>query len=254
MLVDNKNIIVRKTIKDHDMSRRWIITGGSRGIGLAAARHALSRGDRVAVLSRHAPVGQSDGASSGLWSLRADVTQPDSIATAVDAVAKSWGGVDVLVNNAGLHRGGKVDRLAIDDWNDVIAANLSGPLHCVRAVLPHMAGGGAIVNIGAVVGFRGFPGDSPYGASKAGLAGLTKVLAIELARRQIRVNLVVPGLVITEMTSELTQSARDALIKKIPLARIGTDAEIAEVIYWVAGSTYMTGAVIPTDGGLMCAF
>jgi 3-oxoacyl-[acyl-carrier protein] reductase len=244
------------------MRRRWVITGGSRGIGLAAARFALSRGDRVAVLSRN-PGAVFAGAEDGhggagepdqLWSLRADVTSPDSIVAAVQTVRQAWGGIDVLVNNAGLHRGGKIHRLSTDDWNDVLAANLSGPLHCIRAVLPCMDTGGSIVNIGAVVGFRGFPGDSAYGASKAGLAGLTRVLAIELARQNIRVNLVVPGLVMTEMTSELSAGAREALIRKIPLNRIGTDAEIAEVIYWVAGSTYMTGAVIPTDGGLMCAF
>jgi NAD(P)-dependent dehydrogenase (short-subunit alcohol dehydrogenase family) len=277
LLADNKNIIVaarapqqdpseapilRNSTQETIMDRRWIVTGGTRGIGLAVARLALSRGDRVAVLSRNpeaaitiadeAPPGA--GAAGHLWSLRADVTEPDSIAAAVETIATAWGGVDVLVNNAGLHRGGKIDRLRLDDWNDVLAANLSGPLHCVRAVLPHMHTDGSIVNIGAVVGLRGFPGDSAYGASKAGLAGLTKVLAIELARRQVRVNLVVPGLVITEMTSELTASARDALIKRIPLNRIGAATEIAEVIYWVAGSTYMTGAVIPADGGLLCAF
>jgi len=117
-----------------------------------------------------------------------------------------------------------------------------------------MGNGGSIVNIGAVVGFRGFPGDSPYGASKAGLAGLTQVLAVELAKRQIRVNLVIPGLVVTEMTSGLSERAMQALISKIPLHRVGTDVEVAEVICWVARSTYMTGAVVPTDGGLMCAF
>jgi len=107
--------------------------------------------------------------------------------------------------------------------------------------------------VGAVVGFRGFPGDSAYGASKAGLSGLTRVLAVELAAKQIRVNLVVPGLVITEMTSELDEKATERLVSRIPLRRVGTEQEIAEVIWWVAGSTYMTGAVIPTDGGMLCA-
>ena len=237
------------------MSQRWIVTGGSRGVGLAVARLALAQGDRVAVVARN---GDSDALQTELGAralaFRGDVTAPTEMARIAKSVAQAWGGIDVLVNNAGLHRGGKIERLDLADWDAVIATNLSGPLHCVRACLPHMGTGGSIVNIGAVVGFRGFPGDSPYGASKAGLAGLTQVLAVELAKRQIRVNLVIPGLVVTEMTSGLSERAMQALISKIPLHRVGTDVEVAEVICWVARSTYMTGAVVPTDGGLMCAF
>jgi NAD(P)-dependent dehydrogenase (short-subunit alcohol dehydrogenase family) len=115
-----------------------------------------------------------------------------------------------------------------------------------------MSGGGSIVNIGAVVGFRGFAGDSCYGASKAGLAGLTQILATELAARQIRVNLVVPGFVMTDMTAGVSERARDAIVAKVPLRRMGKPEEIADVCWWVAGSTYMTGSVVMTDGGLMC--
>lgn len=235
------------------MSRRWIVTGGTRGVGLATARAAAARGDRVAVLARRVDEA-SIAAALGprAMAVVADVSEPASVDSAVKRVAAAWGGVDVLVNNAGLHRGGKLHRLQLEDWDAVLATNLSGPLHCIRAVLPHMGEGGSIVNVGAVVGFRGFPGDAPYGASKAGLAGLTQVLAVELAARQIRVNLVVPGLVITEMTSALDDKARERLIARIPLRRTGTEEEIAEVIWWVAGSTYMTGAVIPTDGGMLC--
>ena len=171
---------------------------------------------------------------------------------ACEQVAREWGGIDVLVNSAGLHRGGKVESLSLDDWDDTLATNLTGPLNVVRAALPHMKDGGAIVNVGAVVGFRGFPGDSCYGASKAGLSGLTNVLAVELARRGIRVNLVVPGFVMTEMTAGVSEKAREAIVAKIPLRRMGEAAEIADVCYWVAGSTYMTGSTIFTDGGLMC--
>ncbi len=236
------------------MTRRWIVTGGSRGIGLATARFVASRGDRVAILARSIDVdGLADAVGCDGLVVSADVSDPDSVATAMTRVAKQWDGIDVLVNNAGLHRGGKAAELSLDDWQAVLATNLSGPLHCVRAALPHMRAGAAIVNVGAVVGFRGFPGDSAYGSSKAGLAGLTKVLAIELARDDVRVNLVIPGLVITEMTSELDERAREKLVGKIPLRRLGEAEEIAEVIWWVAGATYMTGAVIPTDGGMMCA-
>lgn len=233
------------------MSRRWVITGGSRGIGLATAQAALSRGDRVAVLARTVDPALAATLGTNALCLAADVADPASLKAALDTVAAQWGGIDVLVNNAGLHRGGRVDKLKVADWDAVLATNLSGPLHTVRAALPHMGGGGAIVNIGAVVGFRGFPGDSPYGASKAGLAGLTQVLAVELAPRGIRVNLVIPGFVLTTMTAGVNEVAQQKLAARIPLGRFGTEQEIADVVFWVAGSTYMTGAVIPTDGGML---
>lgn len=186
--------------------------------------------------------------------LAGDVTDPASLESAVAEVAQAWGGLDVLVNNAGLHNGGLVDRIDLDDFEAVLRTNLSGPFNTVRAALPHFSdGGGSIVNIGAVVGFRGFAGDAAYGSSKMGLAGLNTVLAMELARRQIRVNLVVPGFVSTEMTAGIPDAARARVIDKIPLGREGTVEEIAEVVYWVSQSRYMTGSVIATDGGLMCS-
>lgn len=183
--------------------------------------------------------------------ISADVTQEKSVTAAFAEVADAWGGLDVLVNNAGLHRGGKLHRLASEDWNAVIDTNLTGPMLCTRTAIPLLGSGSAIINVGAVVGLRGFPGDSAYGASKAGLSGLTQVLAVELAPKGIRVNLVIPGLIITEMTSQLDAKALDKLVARIPLGRVGREEEIAEVIRWVAGSTYMTGAIIPTDGGLL---
>jgi 3-oxoacyl-[acyl-carrier protein] reductase len=234
------------------MSRRWIVTGGSRGVGLATARMAAAAGDRVAVIARSVDrdtLATTLGPAS--LAIAADVSDPESVTAAVRQVADAWGGVDVLVNNAGLHRGGKVGRLPLDDWDAVLATNLSGPLHCVRAALPHMGEGGSIVNVGAVVGFRGFSGDSAYGSSKAGLAGLTRVLAIELAPRLIRVNLFIPGFVITEMTQQIDERAREQLLERIPLRRAGTEDEMAEAIWWIAGSTYMTGSVVAADGGLL---
>ncbi len=235
------------------MSKRWIITGASRGIGLAAARFAIAQGDRVAITARGAEVDQvARDLGANALGIRCDVTDPAGIDTLMTQVTDAWGGIDVLVNNAGLHRGGRVDRLDPADWDAVIDTNLSGPFRVIRAALPHFGDGGAIVNTGAVVGFAGFPGDSPYGASKAGLAGLTRVLAVELAGRGIRVNLVVPGFVRTAMTAQISDKSRDVLVQRIPLGREGTEDEIGQVIVWVAGATYMTGAIIPTDGGLMC--
>lgn len=235
------------------LPRRWLVTGASRGIGRAIAERALAAGDRVCLVARGAlAMNEASALGDRAMALAADVTNGAQMQDCCTQVAAAWGGIDVLVNSAGLHRGGKVDSLAIEDWDATLATNLSGPLHVVRAALPHMGEGGSIVNVGAVVGFRGFPGDSCYGASKAGLAGLTNVLAAELSRRGIRVNLVVPGFVMTEMTSGISDRARDAIVAKVPLGRMGEASEIAEVCFWVAGSTYMTGSTVFTDGGLMC--
>lgn len=231
--------------------QRWLVTGASRGIGKAIAEAALARGSRVAMLARSES--DHDDHDGRALVLRGDVTDHQLMGDVAAQIGDAWGGIDVLVNNAGLHRGGLVDRIDLDDFEAVVKTNLNGPLNTVRAMLPHFGKeGGSIVNIGAVVGFRGFAGDAAYGSSKMALAGLTQVLAAELARRAIRVNLVIPGFVSTEMTAEIPANARERLDKKIPLGRQGTPEEIAEVIWWVAQSTYMTGSTVATDGGLMC--
>lgn len=235
-------------------SRRWLVTGASRGLGLAIARAAARGGDRVALVARGADIGdRAREIGRNAIGLVGDVSDPASVEAACAKIVKRWGGIDVLVNNAGLHRGGLVGALDQADWQAVLDTNLSGPLNLVKACLPHMGEGGSIVNIGAVVGLRGFTGDAAYGASKAGLAGLTQVLAVELARRQIRVNLVIPGMVSTEMTAGISARAKEKLVKRIPLGREGMAEEIADVVWWVAGAPYMTGSVIATDGGLLCS-
>ncbi|MBO6525441.1 SDR family NAD(P)-dependent oxidoreductase [Erythrobacter sp.] len=233
--------------------RRWVVTGASRGLGLAIARLAASKGDRVALLSRGKEIKDCAKAIDGdAMGLAADVAEPQAAIDACSTIAERWGGIDILVNNAGLHRGGRVDALSDEDWQAVLDTNLSGPFNFVRSALPHMGAGGSIVNIGAVVGLRGFTGDAAYGASKAGVAGLTRVLAIELARQAIRVNLVIPGMIATEMTANISARAKAKLVEGIPLGREGTAEELAEVVWWVAGSPYMTGSIISNDGGLLC--
>ena len=235
--------------------KTWIITGASRGIGLATVDRILAQGDRAAMIAR-GPEVEKLAAERGENCLgcRADVTDPDALTAAMANIKDRWGAVDVLVNNAGLHRGARVARLKQDDWRAVLDVNLTGALNIIRAAEPLMPEGAAVVNVGAVVGFRGFPGDSAYAASKAGLAGLTRSLAIEFAPRGIRVNLVIPGLVLTEMTSEVAPAALEAMRKTIPLGRYGEAADIARVIHWVGGSEYMTGAFVPVDGGLLSSF
>lgn len=245
--------MVDQPVRTAPVQRRWLVTGASRGIGLAIARVASERGDRVCLVGRGPDIAEiAAGLGPDAIGISADVTRPDDIARLAREVETRWGGLDVLVNNAGLHRGGTIDRVADEDWDATLATNLTGPMRLIRALLPQIPVGGAVVNVGAVVGFRGFPGDSCYGASKAGLAGLTQVLAAELARRQVRVNMVVPGFVMTEMTATVSERARKTIVNRIPLQRMGQPEEIADVCWWVAGSTYMTGSVIFTDGGLMC--
>lgn len=233
----------------------WLITGASRGIGAAIAREAHRQGCRVAVIARGEAAEQvAANLGHGAIAIRADISVAQSANEAVEQIIATWGRLDVVVNNAGVHRGGRVSRLSDEHWREVLDVNLTGALNVIRAAVPHLSSGASIINIGAVVGFRGFPGDVAYASSKAGLSGMTKALSIELARKGITVNLVVPGLVLTEMTSGLTDAAMETMKQQIPIGRLGQESEIAAVAYWVAQSRYMTGATIPVDGGLLCSF
>lgn len=233
----------------------WMVTGASRGIGLEVARRVINAGERVALLARGESVLEAaKELGENALGLQADVSDPASVQAATEKVVARWGRIDTVVNNAGMHRGGKVGRLALEDWQAVINTNLTGALNVISAARPNLKEGSSIVNIGAVVGFRGFPGDAAYGASKAGLAGLTRALAIELAGKGITVNLVIPGLVLTDMTGGLSDKALESMRKTVPMGRYGEPEEIAEVIEWVARSRYMTGAFVPVDGGLMSSF
>jgi 3-oxoacyl-[acyl-carrier protein] reductase len=218
---------------------------------------AAKRGDAVLLAARSAAVEEvaADLRAGGhdAHALRIDLTEDGAGDAAVGAAAERLGGLDVLVNNAAIHRGGRIERLADGDFEAVVEANLVVPYRLCRAAVRAMDDGSAIVNIGAVVGFRGFPGDTPYGSAKAGLAGLTVVLAIELARRGITVNLVVPGFTETEMTGALDERAREQILSRIPMRRPAAASDVADVVGWVAASRYMTGAIVPVDGGLSAA-
>lgn len=232
-----------------------MVTGASRGIGAAIARRAHARGQRVALLARGAEV-EKIAAQLGERALgeRADVSDRDAVAAAFARIEARFGTVNVVVNNAGLHRGGRLGRLRPEHWHSVLSVNLSGAFNVAQAAAAQLADGDSLINIGAVVGLRGFPGDVAYASSKAGLAGMTRALAIELAPRGITVNLVIPGLVLTEMTAGLSESALESMRHQIPLGRFADPAEIAEVVYWVSRSRYMTGAIVPVEGGLLSSF
>lgn len=233
----------------------WLVTGASRGIGLEIARRALGLGHRVALVARSESLAATVRELGGeAMACTADVTDLEAMRDIVQQVVGHWGRIDHVVNNAGLHRGGRISRLEDSEWRSVLETNLGGAINTVKAAEPYLKAGCSIVNVGAVVGFRGFPGDSAYAASKQGVAGLTRALAIEFASREVTVNLVIPGLVLTEMTGGLSDKALRAMQQTIPLGRYGEAREIAEVVVWVARSRYMTGAFVPVDGGLLSSF
>lgn len=218
-------------------------------------QRVLEGGERVAMLARGDAVEQlAVELGPNCAGLKVDVGDADGVSAAIDRVMETWGQLDVVVNNAGLHRGGRLARLDEADWNEVLSTNLNGAMNVMRFADPHLQAGASVINVGAVVGFRGFPGDAAYAASKAGLAGLTRALAIEYAQRAVCVNLVIPGLVLTDMTEALSDRALESMQTIIPLGRYGEADEVAAVIEWVSQSRYMTGAFVPVDGGLLSSF
>ncbi|HWF10944.1 MAG TPA: 3-oxoacyl-[acyl-carrier-protein] reductase, partial [Bryobacteraceae bacterium] len=183
-----------------------------------------------------------------------DLASPDSIKEAVAKAAKDFGRIDILVNNAGLTRDGLALRMKRDDWDAVIQTNLSGSFFCIQQVLPGMVRErwGRIINITSVVGESGNPGQANYVASKAGLIGLTKSLAQELASRNITVNAVAPGFVETDMTASLSDELKAKITDSVPLKRIGKPEEIAAAVKFLCGDEagYITGHVLDVNGGI----
>jgi 3-oxoacyl-[acyl-carrier protein] reductase len=241
-----------------------LVTGSTRGIGRAIAGTLASCGARVAVVGRDlarsqataAEIGAADGGRAAtVRGFACDVTDTASVAKLVADVEGAFGSVDVLVNNAGLTRDNLLMRLKDEDWDAVLDANLRGAFAAIRAVSRGMMKRrwGRIVNVASVVGLIGNKGQANYAASKAGLIGLTKSVAKELASRNILANAVAPGFIETDMTAAMTPDARAALTGQIPLERLGTPEDVAGVVAFLASehAAYITGQVFVVDGGMV---
>lgn len=237
-----------------------LVTGGSRGIGRACAVAFAKAGATVIVGYAHneaaaqETVSALSNASGAGVALRLDVADAQACASAVESIIKEHGHFDVLVNNAGIAVDGLVMRLKDDDWDRQIDTNLKGAFALIRAAARPMMKqkAGVIVNISSVVGETGNAGQAAYSASKAGLIGLTKSVARELASRNIRVNAVSPGFIATDMTSAIPAPAKDKLLDSIPLARLGTAEEVAQAVLFLASdaASYITGEVLKVNGGM----
>ncbi|GAA1713072.1 beta-ketoacyl-ACP reductase [Fodinicola feengrottensis] len=230
------------------MSRTVLVTGGNRGIGLAIARAFAERGDQVAVTHR------GSGAPDGLFGVQCDVTDAASVDAAFTEVEEKFGPVEVLVSNAGITADTLLLRMSEDQFSSVLDANLTGAYRVAKRATSKMLRKrwGRLLFIGSVVGLTGGPGQANYAASKAGLVGLARSLARELGSRNITANVIAPGFIETDMTAVLGDDRKKAILEQIPLGRMASAAEVAEVVTWLASDSanYVTGAVIPVDGGL----
>ena len=230
------------------MARSVLVTGGNRGIGKAIAEAFAAEGDQVAVTYR------SGEPPAGFLGVRCDVTSAEDVERAFSEVEAAQGPVEVLVANAGVTRDTLVLRMSDEDWDTVLDTNLTGSYRVVRRGAKGMLRlrRGRIVLISSVVGLMGSPGQVNYAASKAGLVGMARSLARELGSRSITANVVAPGFVETEMTAVLPEEQKAAYLAQIPLGRYADVAEVAATVVWLAspGAAYVTGAVIPVDGGL----
>lgn len=246
-----------------------LVTGSTRGIGFEIAKAFATQGATVIITGRQQPVVDDIVKKIVAQGLKADgfaldVTNAENVAEIVNKILDKHKGIDILVNNAGITKDNLLLRMTESDWNEVININLKGVFNCTKVVTKVMlkqasakggsaSGGkkGKVINIASVVGMMGNAGQANYAATKAGIIGFTKSVAIEFASRGITVNAVAPGFIQTDMTDQLSDKAREVVLSKIPLGRLGHSSDVANVCLFLAseGADYITGQTIVVDGG-----
>jgi 3-oxoacyl-[acyl-carrier protein] reductase len=236
-----------------------LVTGASRGIGKAIALKLAREGCHIAGIGRSAESAQAVAAEIRALGVNytgygVDISQSEAVTNCVEAVQKEFGKIDILVNNAGITKDTLLIRMSDEDWNSVLQTNLGGAFNWARATAKVMmkARQGRIINVGSVIGLHGNAGQANYAAAKAGLIGLTKSVAKELAPRNITCNVICPGFIQTDMTDGLPPELKTKLLENIPLKRFGTGEDIAEMVLFLSssGASYITGQTFTVDGGL----
>ena len=239
-----------------------IVTGGAQGIGRATVLALAGAGAKIGLANIPLPkldetIQELKDMGHEVLKLLVDVTDPTAVDEMVDQTLATWGKVDILVNNAGITKDNLVMRMKTEDWEAVLKVNLNGAFYCTRAVLPSMVKQrwGRIINIASVVAQAGNVGQANYIASKAGIIGLTKAVAAEVAKRNITVNAIAPGFIATAMTERLPAEIKEKMLSMIPMGRMGTDADVAHGILFLASpeTSYITGHVLNINGGMFMA-
>jgi 3-oxoacyl-[acyl-carrier protein] reductase len=237
-----------------------IVTGGALGIGKTICRTFAENGCDIAICdvdrdAAEATAGELRAIGRAAEAYTADVSDPKAVAEVVDKTVDTFSRVDILVNNAGITRDGLIVRMTEADWEAVLAVNLKGCFNFIKAVAGPMMRqrAGTIVSIASIVGMMGNPGQANYCASKAGVIGLTKSVAKELASRNITANAIAPGFITTRMTEKLTEAQRDKMLAQIPLKRFGSPDDVARAALFLASpqARYITGQVLVVDGGML---
>ena len=239
-----------------------IVTGGAQGIGRATVMALAERGASIGLTNIRcakldSTIKELEDMGRKVLKFCVDVTDVEAVQEMVEQTVATWGKIDILVNNAGITKDNLVMRMKTDEWEAVLKTNLDGAFYCIRAVLPTMVRQryGSIINIASVVAQAGNVGQANYIASKAGIIGLTKAVAAEVARRNITLNAIAPGFINTPMTEGLPPEVKEKMLSMIPMGRMGTDSEVAQGVLFLASpeTSYITGHVLNINGGMYMA-